>query len=533
MIIKHKITLFLLLGSLAGSGLAMHKENYYEKKDPSYYSSSYAADDSEEGCCDNIKQRWSNASLPMRALTIGISLVAISGFTALIYHLITREESNSKLYMHSQSAYEEILHKYRFGVALLQTKQLALIDSETELASLTSRISQLNFGSLDKDIKTLQEKRDRLQKRVSRDAHKGDPLIGQMVKILQDIKKLISDLTQLDEFWQRHGDYFVAYSRIDELSTRYKQARASLHDINQIKKIVMANAVGGWSSYPYLSFADNLKSDTDRLERSLHAIRRYATLRGLGLILQEELQKILGNVVACSEYANELYLKKQHQLEQERIAIERQKAEAERAKAEAMAAHAAAEREKANAMYQQAAAARENAQAIKDQTLVHLVQPKPQISINLQPPAQATSSIVVPTAPAYPSTTWSNAAPVINSQNGVYVPPAPSAPPVEEDAPPSYNATMFFRAIENITPDALARFDFHINQLERQYGLARDTFIDNASLIGAALDAKNLDAYNKAQLIDLLKRYGVEPTWADIQKAREIGESLILKAVGA
>jgi hypothetical protein len=296
----------------------------------------------------------------------------------------------------------------------------------------------------------------------------------------------------------------------------------------------MSHAMGG-SSYPYLSFADNLKNELNELGRRIQLIYRYPELRGAAVSLHDDLQKLLSNIVASTEYANELYLKKQHQLEEERIAIERQKAEAEREKAQAMAAQAAAERAKADAMYQQAAAAREHAQAIKDQTLVNLAQPKPSIHINLQPPAQAAPTILVPAQPQYqvPQLPSFQQYPD-TSQNFVnnFV-PVPSAPPLEPDAPPSYNAAMFFKAIENITPSALTYLDFHINQWEQQYGPAKDIFMDNLTLISAALDAKNLDAFNKAQLIDLLKGYGVEPTWADKQRARETGDTIIIKAVGA
>ncbi len=75
----------------------------------------------------------------------------------------------------------------------------------------------------------------------------------------------------------------------------------------------------------------------NELNRSLRTVQQYQALYNTTQQLHDELHGLLGMIVTFPEYANELYLKKQHQLEQERLNIEHQKAEAEQAKAQAMA----------------------------------------------------------------------------------------------------------------------------------------------------------------------------------------------------
>ena len=168
MLTNHKIIISLMLiGSLSSSILAMHKTKVrvnYENP----------------GCCAMLKQQWQKSSWPMRGLVIGSSCALIGGTAALLYHLMTREESSAKLHMQCQITYEEMAHKYRPGLSLLQSNQLDAIDAETELASLAPRVSRLTFSSISNDVRLLQTKKDILQRRISRDAHTGDALIAHM-----------------------------------------------------------------------------------------------------------------------------------------------------------------------------------------------------------------------------------------------------------------------------------------------------------------------------------------------------------------
>lgn len=112
--------------------------------------------------------------------------------------------------------------------------------------------------------------------------------------------------------------------------------------------------------------------------------------------------------------------------------------------------------------------------------------------------------------------------------------PTPPAFPSQEKPmipPPSYNTTMFFRKIENLLPQSIGYLDFVIPQLEGQYGKAQLVRMHGSSLISAAINAKELNTFNKVELIRWLKNYGITPTKGDKDQAQQTGDAVIMDAV--
>ncbi len=468
---------------------------------------------------EGIKEFWKEKSAGEKVMILGFP-AAIIAAVGWIYHMVTKEESNAKVYERINR-----LHSHSFD-AYKNLLQGEFIHSRTE-ADLIKYISQASvfetkLANVAKDLRQLKEARDLLQSRLARDAQKNSPLLSQMNALCREVRSLIEALEPLNEFWYQHKYFFRAYTAsVSESVLRYKDAVERSTDHAFIKRTIMAQAVQGYAKidYPYIYFVNTLKSTINDLMQHRQKVARYPLLYGRMVMLVDSLQNLLEIIVVMPDYTNELYLKKQHELEQERIAVERQKAEAERAKAHAIAQQAAAEREKVAAMYQQAAAEREKAQALKEQTVAQLMQQKPQnIHINVQSPANS-----VPTVAPQPQ-----AAQSAKPQS------APQSIPVEPSAatmPPSYEATMFYEAIVTLTPEAINRLDFHIPQLEQRYGRAEKVIIDGHSLISAAIDARQLDTFHKGELIAWLQQYGIKPTAPDKQKARHTGEATIIKAV--
>lgn len=342
-------------------------------------------------CCANIPA-WKNAS-PMQRFIV-IAPFVLGGAT-LCYYLINREESSEKLYTRARFLYEEVFEKYN-RVGLLHNQQLIKSVTEQELALLTpyAEIQKLTYVA--SDLQRLKETKDALQARIARDTRKGVSGLSEMHNLLRETKSLITDLEKLAEFWNQHGVYFSAYNTIRDIADHYKHVRLDLNNHDLVRRAIMSLAVTGHVAYPYLSFASTVKNDIDKLTRCIQITYRYMVLHSSAQALHSELTTLLGIITTFPEYMNEMHLKQQHQLEQERIAIEKQKVAAERAKADAMAEKAAAERAKANAMYQQAAAERQKAQAMQQQAIAQLAQSAPQININLQPPAQAAAPVEGP-----------------------------------------------------------------------------------------------------------------------------------------
>ncbi len=402
-------------------------------------------------------------------------------------------------------------------------KKLVNSTRESELAAYVPMTSFLEnkLSNISADVRHLQEAKHTIEARIIREAPKNGPMVVEMNALIANMRDLLKNLEPLNEFWQEHKDFFRGYKKAEELEIRYKKELENSRDKDFIKRSIMSTAALKGIEYPYISFVNGINNDMKTLAQYKQKVYHYASLFKKIETVNAHMKELFDMIVMMPEYATERDRKKQHELEQERIAIERQKAEAERQKAEAMAKQAAAEREKVHAMYQQAAAEREKAQAIKEQTLMHMTQPKPQpqhININVQTPH--VSQPLSPT-PVVPPSKPIMHQPLVQPQ-----PVVPSSMPS-----PSYGVSKLFEAIENIMPSALNRLDFHMPQLEQQYGHLDQAFINNHSLISAAIEAKHLSVYNKAELIGWLKNYGVKPTHADEQKARQTGQQEIITAV--
>ena len=94
-------------------------------------------------------------------------------------------------------------------------------------------------------------------------------------------------------------------------------------------------------------------------------------------------------------------------------------------------------------------------------------------------------------------------------------------PPVRD-----LRAKALFNRIKGLS-ETIRYPDLLIPQLEGQYNRqAVGLEVDGYSLIGAALQAPNLDTMNKIILIQWLKKYGVESTFGDKELAKKIGIKL-------
>ena len=337
----------------------------------------------EKSLCD----WWKKLEGCQQLATVGVP-VAVIGAGILLYKLITREPSNEKVYAQSQSVYDMISHKYG-SMELLHANGRLMDCTEEDLAAMAFLPDVRMLPQIAPDLQTLKSANEVLQTRVYRDSHKGGRLLREMTNLLHTMKKRISELAKLEKFWRRHGAYFKLYSVVQDLANTYKQARLDIYDQDFVKRAVMGVSVGGGNNYPYLSFSEKLKNNTDMLFDRMRSGQQYEGIYALAEPLYHDLKALLATVASLPEYQQDLHRKKKHQLEQERVDAERAKAEAEREKAKAMERQAAAEREKANAMYMQVAADREKARAIDRQTLVQMAQPKPQVNITLNSPAQS------------------------------------------------------------------------------------------------------------------------------------------------
>lgn len=485
--------------------------------------SSYGAD-----YLTRAKNSWSGTSFAEKALMIGAPTTLIAMAYGL-YRLITAEESNQA--MHDRIDHLQLTMFNHYKDAL--HGEFVHYSTEADLMKCVEYGPNfdLKFHDIASDLLKLNAAKNILEARYKREkaVNNTAPVMTDMEDLLVRIKSLIKNLEPINTFWQEHKQFFRATRELNNnITFSYKKIMEHAHDTNFIKRIIMSHTLTVGLQridYPYIYYVTRLNNDIKSLTIHKQKVARYPLLHGRISLFICDLQDLLDTIAAMPEYMADKERKQQYELEQERIAVERQKAEAERAKVAAMERQAAAERAKANAMYAQAAADREKAQAIKEQTLFNLAQQqKPQVvTINVQSPAQASPIVEKPAVqPHKPSE--------INKPTEIvppFTPAVPSAPADDTDT------TKLFEAIENISPSAISRLDFIMPQLEQRYGSADKAIINGHSLISAAIYAKNLDTFNKADLIAWLKNYGIRLTSADVQAARQTNDQAIINAAGA
>ncbi len=91
----------------------------------------------DPGCCENIKQAWDSASLPVRIAVITIPSILVAGGAFLLYRLITREESSEKIYMKARFLYNELADKYNRS-PFIRVKNITTSLSEKSLEKLAT-----------------------------------------------------------------------------------------------------------------------------------------------------------------------------------------------------------------------------------------------------------------------------------------------------------------------------------------------------------------------------------------------------------
>ena len=94
----------------------------------------------------------------------------------------------------------------------------------------------------------------------------------------------------------------------------------------------MKQGIAKGLNYPFLTYARNLQSDITQLSEAIRISDRYPLLQNKCANLEQAMSDALGIVVNFPDYMNEIHLKRQHDLEQERIENERRRVEAERAR---------------------------------------------------------------------------------------------------------------------------------------------------------------------------------------------------------
>lgn len=327
-----------------------------------------------------MSDKWMQASTPVKIAMVGVPTIIGIGGIGLVYYFLTAEESNAQLYAKGRSLCDTMTQRYSH-MELLRIKHLNVDSTEQELALLSSYPEMKVLSSVKRDMSLLKDMKDRLGCRIRRDAYKtGDPFLRQMRLVFAQSKQLLDVLEELDTFWHSHSGYFTTSWLVADITKEYAQLLQNVIDPNHVKRIIMAAAVGG-PSYPYVSFADKLKKSIAMVAQCQKTALCYPLLYKQVELLHNELGILLGTIASLPDYATELQIKKQHELEQERIAIERQKATAMQKQAEAAQA-------KANAMYQQAAAERENKSAIQKSSTPS----RTDINITVQSPSHTPSA---------------------------------------------------------------------------------------------------------------------------------------------
>jgi hypothetical protein len=376
---------FLVIGTITFSVMGMERLS----------SEGHAG--SHPSFCARIHEQWQEAS-PLKRMVVVAMPLAIIG-SAFLYYVVNREESLEKKYEHVRVVYENIITKYHTG-GLLPPDQFSTPRTEGELAMLVPLINDALFNQVAGDVQRLKDTHHGLQVRINRAPVQR--VTTEIRELAKAVKRLIAQLETLKLFWQYHSNYFIGRSTLQAIADHYAMVRVTPLTPELLKRGVMTFAVSEKSSYPYLTFVQKLEERLRMIKQCSASVRQYPMLYGMAQALHEELMQVMGLAVTLEEYTHELHLKKQHQLEEERIAIERQKAAAEQAKADAMVEQAAAERAKAAAMYQQAAAERQKAHTLQQQAMhpshinIHVEQPAP-------PPApfypSSSSFRAYPTAP--------------------------------------------------------------------------------------------------------------------------------------
>ncbi len=92
----------------------------------------------------------------------------------------------------------------------------------------------------------------------------------------------------------------------------------------------------------------------------------------------------------------------------------------------------------------------------------------------------------------------------------------------------------FFKDIQNLKPENLRYPDIVISTLETKYKINASSKIlrhNGRSLIGAAMQTKNLDEFNRIELIRELKSAGVVPTLGEKREALKTKNEALIEAV--
>ncbi len=326
-------------------------------------------------------------------IIVGIGATGVTlGGIGLIYALATRKPSNEKVLAKARNTYESLKEKYG-RMDLLDQENLVRC-TEQDLATLVFHRDMRLIPSVVMDLRKLQERINKLQKRVYSGSNKNNGVIHDMRLLHREMKQLAQKLNNINLFWQKHSCFFDLYHQVRKFSDYYDQARADVYDTQLVRRAVMEISVQSRTEYPYLRFSETLKSDIDGLKYRMDKAKRYEVLYGKAGRLLQSLTSLLGTVASLSEYKQELHLRQKHKLEQERVEAMREKARAERMKADAFAQQAAAERQKTQAMREQAQAERQKAHALEDQNLIAVMQPKQpaNVTVNVQAPMHSDSS---------------------------------------------------------------------------------------------------------------------------------------------
>lgn len=236
-------------------------------------------------------------------------------------------EYSETMYARAQTLYAELEARYK-GSSLIAKIAAGESFAETDLARVAAQ-DIARAVHAERDVQKLKVMRDLMLKRIERDKALNEPIIKQMQELADILQQYEQNLEKLVRFYKNYELYFITHQLVTKLSEYY----ASLHNNGKNKTVVRnAAAVNGMEHrlhYPLVSYAQELQNNAARLASLLSKTAQYQYLAAKGEQLLQVMQDALGTIINFPEYIEELHLKRQHELEQERIEAERRRAAAE------------------------------------------------------------------------------------------------------------------------------------------------------------------------------------------------------------
>lgn len=222
------------------------------------------------------------------------------------------------------------------------------------------KISVVNHLNKVQDaIKALEQSAKEAREAVQKLREKGktyERIYDRLIAIERDIDAELSYARAYYNRFAEHRAYFEIYALEQEICNNYQREIAYAYEYRpetyrfEEKILKMVQSYDTYTEYPLVRYYNKLNNYVHRLESALRDLRyhymdRTPTAQNTLLYLTR-IREIIGN---APEYRAEAYRKKQDDMRQEEIALQRRIAEAREREALAMAARADAEYQRAQA----------------------------------------------------------------------------------------------------------------------------------------------------------------------------------------